>query len=278
VRERRGADPRELGPSAHLPLTATVAGPGKSDPGLRAAAARADAPASPAAAPCLRRGPFATRDLLLSAARALAGYTVAELARAVCSGLPSDPLRDKGFIGRVAERALGLHELVGAPPSAADFGALGVELKTLPVTRDLRPRESTFVCYVRLLQLTETPWESSRVAEKLANVLFLPIESAPGLGFAQRRIGRAFLWSPSSEHTELLRTDYMELAQRVLDGHAEALDARVGRVLQLRPKAAHGAVRVRMTDGDGVPWRMQPRGFYLRASFTQQLVAAALCD
>lgn len=230
------------------------------------------------AAPCLLRGPFATRAALLTAARALAGYTVAELAQAVCLGLPSDPLRDKGFIGRVAERALGLHELVGAPPSAADFGALGVELKTLPVSRGHRPRESTFVCYVQLVHLMEIPWEASRVCEKLANVLFLPVESGVGLGFGERRIGRAFLWSPSVEETELLRADYLTLAQRVQDGHAEALDARVGRVLQLRPKAAHGRVRVRMTDGDGVPWRMQPRGFYLRASFTQQLVAAALSE
>ena len=228
--------------------------------------------------PSLARGPFATREALLSAARALAGYTVAELAHAVCQGLPAEPLRDKGFIGRVAERALGLHELVGAPLAAADFAALGVELKTLPVTRELKPRESTFVCYVRLLQLMETPWEASRVAEKLASVLFLPVESGQGLGFTERRIGRAFLWSPDEAQTQLLRADYMTLAQRVQDGHAEALDARVGRVLQLRPKAAHGGVRVRMTDGDGVPWRMQPRGFYLRASFTQQLLAAALAE
>ena len=230
------------------------------------------------AALTLTRGPFGTRDALLTAARGLAGYTVAELAHAVCQGLPADPLRDKGFIGRVAERALGLHELIGAPPSAADFGALGVELKTLPVNRELRPRESTFVCYVQLAQLVEIPWERSRVAEKLARVLFLPVESAPGLGFHQRRIGRAFLWAPDAQQTQLLRADYAELARRVQDGHAEALDARVGRVLQLRPKAAHGGVRVRMTDGDGVPWRMQPRGFYLRASFTQQLVAAALAE
>jgi DNA mismatch repair protein MutH len=227
--------------------------------------------------PLLARGPFGSRDALLTAARGLAGYTVAELARAVCQGLPADPLRDKGFIGRVAERALGLHELI-APPSAADFGALGVELKTLPVNRALRPRESTFVCYVQLAQLVETPWEQSRVAEKLARVLFLPVESAPGLGFERRRIGRAFMWAPDAQQTALLRADYAELAQRVQDGHAEALDARVGRVLQLRPKAANGGVRVRMTDGDGLPWRMQPRGFYLRASFTQQLVAAALAE
>jgi DNA mismatch repair protein MutH len=225
--------------------------------------------------PRVHRGAFASEQALLAAARGLAGYTLAELAAAVCLGVPEGPLRDKGFIGRLAERALGLQ--VGQPVlSVADFGTLGIELKTMPVTRALRPKESTFVCYVPLVQLTETPWEQSRVALKLARVLFLPVESGRGLGFAERRIGRAFLWSPSAAQLDTLREDYAELARRVLDGHMEALHARVGRVLQLRPKAAHGGVRIRVTDGDGAPWRLQPRGFYLRASFTKEILEAEL--
>jgi DNA mismatch repair protein MutH len=160
--------------------------------------------------------------------------------------------------------------------SAADFGSLGVELKTLPVTSDLRPRESSFVCHVTHAQLRETAWEDSRVALKLARVLFLPIESGAELMFGQRRIGRAFLWSPSSEELQIMREDYEQLASRIAQGHAEAIDARLGRALQLRPKAARGAVRVRVVDGEGVPWRLQPKAFYLRASFTERLVRASL--
>lgn len=229
------------------------------------------------AVPALRTEAFSDEGALLSAARGLAGYTLAELASAVCQGLPREPLRDKGFIGRVAERALGLHLHNVSPLTAAsDFAALGIELKTLPVTQRWVPRESTFVCYVPLSQLTELPWEHSRVAAKLARVLFLPIEAGRALEFGERRFGRAFLWSPNADELALLRADYEELARRVQEGHAEAVDARVGRVLQLRPKAAHGGVRVRVTDGEGVPWRLQPRGFYLRASFTKQLLQAAL--
>lgn len=228
--------------------------------------------------PKLPGGAFACEDTLLAAARTFAGYTVAELAVATRQGLPAEPARDKGFIGRVAERALGLLPTPGVPPTAADFAALGVELKTLPVNAQLQPRESTFVCYVPLVQLVDTPWDESRVAKKLARVLFLPIESGDKLHFGQRRIGRAFLWSATAAQHEILREDYAELARRVQDGHAEALDARVGRALQLRPKAAHGSVRVRITDGDGVPWRLQPRAFYLRASFTRQILTESLCD
>jgi DNA mismatch repair protein MutH len=228
-------------------------------------------------APALQTAAFQSEAALLTAARRLAGYTLAELAEAVCQGLPAEPLRDKGFIGRVAERALGLH-LHNVSPliAASDFAALGIELKTLPVTSQQTPRESTFVCYVPLNQLTELPWEHSRVANKLARVLFLPIESGAALKFGERRFGRAVLWSPDEAQTALLRADYEELARRVQEGHAEGLSARVGQVLQLRPKAAHGGVRVKVTDGDGMPWRLQPRGFYLRATFTKELLAAGL--
>lgn len=215
---------------------------------------------------------FADEGSLLMAAQGLAGHTLAEVAAAVEQRLPAMPRRDKGFIGRVAERALGLV----ASSAASDFPALGVELKTLPVTRALRPRESTFVCYVQLPQLIEIPWESSRVALKLARVLFLPIESEPGVAFGDRRIGRAFLWSPSDDERAVLRGDYMQLADKLIAGHAEAIDARMGAALQLRPKAAHGGVRVRVVDGEGAPSRLQPRAFYLRASFTERVLRASL--
>lgn len=219
---------------------------------------------------------FADELSLLMAAQDLAGHTLAEVAAAVEQRLPAEPRRDKGFIGRVAERALGLVPTRASQSDPADFPALGVELKTLPVTRALRPRESTFVCYVQLPQLIETAWEHSRVARKLARVLFLPIESEPAVTFGERRIGRAFLWSPSDEERDVLRSDYTQLAEKLLAGHAEALDARLGRALQLRPKAAHGGVRVRVVDGEGAPSRLQPRAFYLRASFTERLLRASL--
>jgi DNA mismatch repair protein MutH len=239
--------------------------------------------------PPLVCAPFASEAELLAAARRLAGFTIAELSHAlgIDCGTAGEAQRNKGFIGRVVERALGLFEAVRAPlmaadpvarqlPSAVDFGALGIELKTLPVGPSQRPRESTFVCHVPLSQLVDTAWEDSRVALKLARVLFLPIESGERLSLAQRRIGRAFIWSPSAAHTHVLRADYLEIARRVAEGHLETLDARVGQAMQLRPKAAHSGIRVRVTDGDGSPLLTGPRAFYLRASFTARLLQESL--
>jgi DNA mismatch repair protein MutH len=222
--------------------------------------------------------PFASEAELLLAARRLAGSTLAEAARAIACDWPLEPVRDKGFIGLLIERSLGLGRASvsarRAPPSAADFGELGIELKTLPVSARFQPRESTFVCYVALASLIETPWSQSRACAKLTRVLFVPIESEPGLSMAGRRIGSAFFWSPSREQTDVLQSDYEEIASRIASGD-EPVDARIGRALQLRPKAAHGAVRVRLADGDGRPSLTQPRAFYLRARFTAELLRSS---
>jgi DNA mismatch repair protein MutH len=167
------------------------------------------------------------------------------------------------------ERALG-----GACSSdVTDFP--GCELKTLPVDVSGRPRESTFVCHVKLASLADTSWEASRVRAKLARVLFVPIESGEGLAHARRRVGQAFLWEMDSGHEAMLRGDYLALAEHVQQGQIEHVDARWGRVLQLRPKAAHSGIRVRAHGIDGSPQAVLPRAFYLRASFTYSLVCAA---
>jgi DNA mismatch repair protein MutH len=208
---------------------------------------------------------------LLVRAQALAGRTLGELALGLELPLPAAPMRAKGFVGGLIERALGAPCLSSA---LTDFPSC--ELKTLPVDALGRPRESTFVCCVTLAQLRETAWEDSRVRAKLARVLFVPVETAPSLAQPERRVGRAFLWLMQSRDEQSLREDYVLLAERAVRGELEKTDARWGTVLQIRPKAAHAGVRTRGHDLDGVPMRVLPRAFYLRASFTRELLRDAL--
>jgi DNA mismatch repair protein MutH len=207
-------------------------------------------------------------DELLERARGFAGRTLGEIAEQLGSPLPAAAAPAKGHVGRLIERALG-----ASGAGVTDFP--GCELKTLPVDVMGRPRESTFVCHVQLGSLAETCWEASRVRAKLARVLFVPIESGAGLAHAGRRVGQAFLWEMGEEHETLLRDDYIALADRVAQGQIERVDARWGRVLQLRPKAAHSGVRVRAFGFDGSPLAVLPRAFYLRATFTRSLLCAA---
>ena len=55
-------------------------------------------------------------------------------------------------------------------------------------------------------------------------------------------------------------------------GNVEALTARTGRWLQVRPKAATGRTRTFSFGPEGEWIATVPRGFYLRASFTRALL------
>jgi DNA mismatch repair protein MutH len=227
----------------------------------------------------LPRGPLsnrAARDAprdeieLIERARSLSGMRIAELARHLGVAMPREPGRAKGFVGRLIERALGA--TAGSAPEP-DFAALGVELKTIPLDRRGRPRESTFVCAIGLPAMAEAEWAGSVARKKLARVLWVPIESERGVAFAERRVGTPRLWSPSPEQEACLRADFEEVAGLIGRGDIELLDGLVGRSMQARPKAANRRVTTRGMDERGAPTRVAPRGFYLRTTFTAQIFA-----
>ena len=176
------------------------------------------------------------------------------------------PMRKrKGKVGQLIERALGAS--AGAR-SAPDFPGLGVELKTIPVTEQGRPRESTFIASFSLADAETAEWESSPVRQKLAHVLWVPIVHEA----SQMRIGRPRFWIPTPDQEAVLRADFDDIVGMVAIGKGALLDARLGRWLQARPKAAHGEVRTRAYGHEGQIESLVPRGFYLRARFTGALL------
>jgi DNA mismatch repair protein MutH len=209
---------------------------------------------------------------LLDRARALAGRTVAELADACGRALPADPRRAKGFVGGLVEQALAVAPTPGA--AGPDLPALGIEVKTIPLDVSGRPRESTFVCTLPLGRLERERWETSAVRTKLARVLWVPIETRAEVAWTARRVGAAWLWSPDGRDEATLRTDWEGAQALVARGGVDALDARRGVALQVRPKARDGRARVRAPGEDEAPTATMPRGFYLRASFTAAIVRA----
>ncbi|MFW6087453.1 MAG: DNA mismatch repair endonuclease MutH [Myxococcota bacterium] len=215
----------------------------------------------------------ASEDELLARARTLAGLTVGDLGRRWEIDIPSDQRRAKGLVGQLVERALGASAGVRGAP---DFEALGVELKTIPLRHDGRPRESTFVCYLPLRSVVDVDWERSPVRAKLARVLWVPIEADRAVPLAARRIGTPILWSPTAQQSAVLADDWEELAGRVGTGDVETLTAHFGRALQVRPKGRHGRERRRAPESDGAWVAAMPRGFYLRTWFTDGIVRQAL--
>lgn len=208
---------------------------------------------------------------LYERASALAGVPLGELAARFGRVAPPDLRRSKGFVGELVERVLGAR---GGSHAGPDFAELGVELKTLPVDARGRPVESTFVCTISLRAAGDLEWERSPVRGKLRRVLFVPVEGERERPVPLRRLGTPLLWSPSPEEEADLKFDWDELAGRIGRGEVESITGHLGRYLQIRPKAADSRARGRAFDADGAPFAALPRGFYLRASFTERIVRA----
>lgn len=216
--------------------------------------------------------PPATEEELLARARALAGLRLGEIAAYLKLPVPATPRQGKGWMGQLLESVLGAD--AGNLPEP-DFRHLGIELKTIPVDAAGQPRESTYVCRAPSRPEPGNRWEDSVVRRKLARVLWLPIEAASLAPLPARRIGWARLWSPEPAEESMLRADWEELTSLLVLGRQEQVSARLGTVMQLRPKAADASVTAPAFDADGVPATRAPLAFYLRSTFTRAILMEA---
>lgn len=168
-------------------------------------------------------------------------------------------------MGDLLEKALGAEAGSAAVP---DFPNLGIELKTIPVSAAGVPRESTFVCTISLADAERARWETSVARAKTAHVLFVPVIGDGKRASHERLIGVPLFWRPTGEQEAILRADFEDAMGVIGSGGIEAITARAGRWLQVRPKAATGSVRTISFGPDGEWIATVPRGFYLRAAFT----------
>ncbi|MBF0471927.1 MAG: DNA mismatch repair endonuclease MutH [Gammaproteobacteria bacterium] len=213
--------------------------------------------------------PPRTEQELLQRAEALAGLTVAACSQRLGVTVPANLLHNKGWVGQLLEQLLGASANSRQEP---DFTEIGVELKTLPITHEGLPLESTYICNVPLDEIIPTPWEKSWIRTKLQRVLWVPVIAEREIPLPQRKIASPLLWSPSEEEERVLQRDWSELMDRIWSGEVETISARMGEVLQIRPKAAHSRIRTSAFNPQGEVIEVNPRGFYLRPGFTRYLL------
>lgn len=211
--------------------------------------------------------------MLLSRCRKIEGLSFLQLAAYLDQRMHHlTSLQRKGWAGLAIEEALGTTAGTQALP---DFADMGVELKTIPLNVAGEPTESTFVTHIPLLTIHEQTWLTSPCCAKLKRILWVPVEGDRSIPYEQRRIGQGFLWSPTQTDTEILQRDWEELTTLISTGYLEEIDARMGEYLQVRPKAANSKSTCDGLNMQGAKIRTLPRGFYLRRSFTRQILATA---
>lgn len=214
-----------------------------------------------------------TLEQLLAQAQSIAGLTFGELADELHIPVPIDLKRDKGWVGMLLERALGA---TAGSKAEQDFSHLGVELKTLPINAEGYPLETTFVSLAPLVQNSGVKWENSHVRHKLSCVLWMPIEGSRHIPLRERHIGAPILWKPTAEQERQLKQDWEELMDLIVLGKLEQITARIGEIMQLRPKGANSKAITKGIGKNGEVIDTLPLGFYLRKEFTAQILNAFL--
>ncbi len=199
----------------------------------------------------------------------IAGCTLGEIATSLDIMVPENLLKNKGWVGQLIETALGVENNSRPEP---DFPELGIELKTLPINHNGKPKESTYVCVAPLMHLANLRYQDSVVGKKLAHVLWLPIEADKTIPLASRRIGQGIFWKANDEELKQLTADFDMLTDQIALGEVENITAHQGTFLQLRPKAANSAVLTEAISPEGTIMKTLPRGFYLRPIFTQRIL------
>ena len=208
-----------------------------------------------------------TQQQLMQRANAMVGKCLGQLAQ----NLPQDFQHNKGWVGQLLELHLGA---TAGSLSEPDFQQLGIELKTIPVSIQGNPKESTFVCSIDLLTISKQTWQTSDVYKKLNHVLWVPIEADKDIAIPDRKIRQPILWQPNEKQSAVLRSDWEELVEMITLGELEYITARHGEVLQIRPKAANARSLSKGINEFGQNIQTLPRGFYLRSRFTAEILAS----
>ena len=211
---------------------------------------------------------------LLNRARLAAGYSFGEIANYLNIAIPVNLNKQKGWVGNLIETFLGAN---AGSKAERDFANLGIELKTIPVNKQGKPLETTFVSVLPLMANHGVIWETSHVKYKLSKVLWIPIEGERSIPLAQRKVGHPILWTPTEQQEQQLKQDWQELMDMIVLGQVEKITARYGTYLQIRPKAANGKALTEAIGENGQIILTRPRGFYLKKSFTLQILQNANC-
>lgn len=215
--------------------------------------------------------PPVTKQELLQRANALAGLTIQQVANNMEIDIPESKLHSKGWFGSLLELSLGANAASAPEP---DFIELGIELKSIPISDNGRPKESTYICVVQLDRDALSTWETSLVKCKLTEVLWIPYEANKNIPVALRRIGSPVLWCPDTTQEAQLKQDWQELTELIVLGDIDKISSSMGKYLQIRPKAADANSLTKDKNQTGKNKMTLPRGFYLRSSFTSSIISS----
>lgn len=205
---------------------------------------------------------------LIANCNKIAGKSIGEIAIEYNIEVPKNLKSVKGWIGQFLEYTLGASAKSRPIP---DFEYLDIELKTIPVSENLKPLESTYICSINMQKLINQTWENSLIRKKISKILWVPI-IVKSKDISERIIASPILWEPSEHDLNIIKRDWLELIELLSTGSIEEIQGKFGEYLQIRPKAANSRSRSKAYNSSGEIYETLPRGFYFRAKFTEKIL------
>lgn len=212
---------------------------------------------------------FMNEKELINKLKLLAGCTVKKLLSIVNIPLISILKNDKGIIGKLIERYLGL---VNNNHRCQDFYNIGIELKTISINSFGFPIEDTCICSAKLIGNFDISWELSYVKNKIFRILWVPIEGNKKISFFNKRIGLPVIWNPNHSENMLLKRDWEEIMNFIILGKVEYLDSIYGQVLYIKSKSKNSNSLTCAIGCNGENIMVNPKSFYLRKYFTKMVL------
>jgi DNA mismatch repair endonuclease MutH len=201
---------------------------------------------------------------ILSRARALEGqpigrFVALERANRVCDAT------NKGGMGALYESYFGIKTNSDQAP---DFSGAAIELKSVPVLMDPRPRrikERTMLTMISYEKLAGEQWRTASIRKKLDRILFVFYGYEYGVELRGLKTLKVHLWSPSADVLPFLEDDWSVVHDKVARGLAHTISEADGRILGAATKSAD-STRRRGQPRSAIP--AKPRAWALKPAFT----------
>lgn len=200
------------------------------------------------------------------------GVPFAELAKVHGVEWTGSPAHNKRMAGAVVEAALGLKPSSKPKP---DIEPLNIEVKTIPLSDDLRVLEHTKVTSLNPQDVVRDAWEQSTAYQKLRSILFVPVVKYDLNDPSRWYIRSPFVWFPSTSEMEQFRKDYESVRTLLASGRPEDIHS-------AEPPEGQGEFLIANTGGQSgettkyeVGERtlvMKRRAWMLRKRFTRHVV------
>jgi len=174
-------------------------------------------------------------------AQALVGRRLDQLGTGIPLVAPPSA-QNKGLVGRVIEAYFGIRP---NSRSEADFAALGIELKTVPIRisdGEARAKERVSIGMIDFEALKHERWETAHVRSKLDHILFVFVrwEELRPVGYFE--VLRAGLWRPDLATLAVMKDDWERVRDLAASGRADQVSESLSAVLGAATKGpGHGS-------------------------------------